>query len=83
MSANNINRRCDMCACGGKSLVVTTRTSGATITRRRECSECGVRWSTWETLTNDDGTIRSLSRAVTRVRQAMAGVRIPRKGVHQ
>lgn len=38
----------DCPVCGGTAAVVRSRTDGETVTRRRECRECGFRFSTVE-----------------------------------
>ena len=39
----------DCPVCGGSTFVLHSRTDGETVTRRRECRECGFRFSTIET----------------------------------
>lgn len=43
-----------LCKCGSETKVTNSRVSsrGRTVTRRRECLECGERFTTWETCTN-------------------------------
>lgn len=38
----------DQCLCGGDSHVLETASDRSPIRRRRECRECGRRWTTYE-----------------------------------
>lgn len=38
----------DCPVCGGSTSVLSSRTDGETVTRRRECKDCGFRFSTVE-----------------------------------
>jgi len=40
------------CKCGGETKIVNSRRKEGNIWRRRECLECGERFTTWETNDN-------------------------------
>ena len=60
--------------CGGKSTVVETRLSPGETRRRRQCTDCGYRWTTYEMaeLTiSQVRTLRKLHEEFTDIRKIM------------
>lgn len=63
-----------VCKCGGSSHVVDTRTTAATIRRRRECMRCRERWWTHEVREGCYVVDNDMQQKINGARQALADV---------
>jgi transcriptional regulator NrdR family protein len=64
--------------CRGSSQVKDSRPVAGTIRRRRSCSVCGHRWTTWETMLNAPRISQHMRRMLTAITQAEESLKLVR-----